>query len=231
MNSGTGISLLDMPDSQRPVEVLLAGRATPELLNDLVQCDSTFCYGCARREMTILFSDIRGFTTLSETLPPEDVLTFLNEYLSIMVKLVYRHHGIVDKYIGDGMMAIFLPSTVGGSESANAIHSALQMHQSLREACEKCFAILPKQHKLSIGVGIHRGPAVLGWVGAPDYRSFTALGDTVNTASRLVSAAEAGQVVCSESAFIHANQPDIPSVRRMIRVKGKRDEIGVRILI
>lgn len=177
-----------------------------------------------------MFSDIRGFTSLSETLPPEDALTFLNEYFTMMVKLVHRHHGIVDKYIGDGLMAIFLSSTVGGNESANAIHSALQMHQSLSETCERCFAILPKQHRLSIGVGIHRGPAVLGWVGASDYRSFTALGDTVNTASRLVSAAEAGQVVCSESAFIHANQPDIPFVRRTIRVKGKRDEIEVRIL-
>lgn len=211
-----------MRDVRKHVEVLLAGRATPELLNDLVSCDSTFCYGCSRRDMTILFSDIRGFTSLSETLPPEDVLTFLNEYFAMMVKLVNRHHGIVNKYIADGLMAMFLPSTAGGNESQNAIRAGLQMQKALRDACDKRFSILPIAHKLSIGVGIHRGPAVLGWVGHADYRSFTALGDTVNTASRLVGVAKQGEVVCSESAFVHAGDLRIKSIRRAIMVKGRK---------
>jgi class 3 adenylate cyclase len=140
---------------------------------------------------TVLFSDIRGFTQISEHFPPDELLPWLNEYLHEMTQCIMSHGGIVDKYIGDGIMAVFgVPfarETQGEiqHDAVQAIAASIEMHEKLiplnRSLAEKN---LPE---IKIGVGIHTGKVVAGSVGGKERLSYSVVGDTVNTASRLES--------------------------------------------
>ena len=133
---------------------------------------------------TILFSDIRSFTSLAETLNPQELLNFLNSYFRRMNKSIHKYHGFIDKFIGDAMMALFhLPQKERITEVESAVLAAIEMQKSIQ---------LYNQHRKSVGylpieagIGIHRGPIVIGTVGSEERMESTALGDAVNIASRL----------------------------------------------
>lgn len=136
-----------------------------------------------KTDAVVLFSDIRGFTSLSESLEPEQLIYVLNKYLSNMTKWIEHYGGIVDKFIGDAVMAFFLPDETN-SEDANqrAVNTALMMTEDLKHFNRT----LPDNIKgLKIGIGLHYGSLVAGLIGSPQKRSYTVIGDTVNTASRL----------------------------------------------
>jgi adenylate cyclase len=135
--------------------------------------------GGEKKELTVLFSDIRGFTTLSESLSPEELTSVLNDYLSAMTPHILEERGTIDKFIGDAIMAFWnAPLSVRNHEH-HAVVSALRMHDAL--------ARFNEEHgtTLAAGVGLHAGPAVVGNVGGQDRVNYTILGDTVNLASRL----------------------------------------------
>jgi adenylate cyclase len=129
----------------------------------------------SRLDVTILFSDIRGFTAFCESKDPAVVVDLLNEYMANMVKVIVDHHGQVNKFIGDGILAIF--SDEDGTKPGD--------HASRAVSCGSAMARVPGQFRT--GVGIHSGPAVVGNVGSADKMEYTVLGDTVNLASRLES--------------------------------------------
>jgi adenylate cyclase len=141
--------------------------------------------GGQRQVVTVLFSDIRGFTSRSEQMEPEQVTQFLNLYLEKMVNVVFSHGGTIDKYIGDGIMAIWNWPYPQPDHALRAAQAAVQMQQEVALAAEKWqemgFPVL------RVGIGIHSGHAVLGNIGAPQRMERTAIGDTVNVASRLES--------------------------------------------
>jgi class 3 adenylate cyclase len=140
--------------------------------------------GEGRRErVTVLFSDIRGFTKLSETMPPESVVSLLNRYFSRMVRVVFLHEGMLDKYIGDGMMVIFGAPVQCDDHALHAVHAALEMRQELEKLNEELES--QGQKPLSIGIGIHTGECVIGNIGTEQRLDYTAIGDTVNTTSRI----------------------------------------------
>jgi adenylate cyclase len=138
----------------------------------------------ARREVTLLFSDIRGFTTLSETRSPEEVIALLNRYFSLQVDVVFRHGGSLDKFIGDCIMAIWGAPLDDRDHAKHAVACALDMVDTLIAFRR---ALGAEDSGFDVGIGVHSGPAVVGLMGSQKRLEYTAIGDTVNLASRIES--------------------------------------------
>ncbi|MGZ6557905.1 MAG: adenylate/guanylate cyclase domain-containing protein, partial [Actinomycetota bacterium] len=131
----------------------------------------------------VLFADIRGFTRISEHAPPEKIVQLLNRYFSAMTDIIFAHGGTLDKYLGDGLMALFGAPTVTPSDAANALATAVAMQRRMiginLELQEEGFP------EIGIGIGLHTGEVTVGYIGSERRSEYTAIGDTVNTASRI----------------------------------------------
>ncbi len=175
---------------------------------------------------SVLFSDICGFTTLSEKMKPGQVVAFLNEYLTIMSKVIFSYNGSIDKYIGDGIMAVFGAPVSTPNHAMEATLAALEMKNqipALQEKFKKDFGI----QNFNIRIGINTGPVVYGNVGSPQRLDFTVIGDTVNTASRMESNAPKGGILVSISTYENIKAMVNTVSLGTISVKGKRDPVKV----
>ncbi len=152
-----------------------------------------------RRSVTVLFADLSGYTALSEQLDNEDVYFLIQEYLKLLANIVYRYDGFVDKYTGDGLMALFGAPVMQENNAELAVRAALDMHTELA----RLSARLPGRAgvELYMRIGLHSGSVIVGSVGSDLQMNYTAIGDTVNLASRLEQAARPGSILVSESVF------------------------------
>jgi adenylate cyclase len=171
-------------------------RFMPEyVVKQLLENPDSFRLGGVNQTITVLFADIRGFTSISENENPERVVGLLNKYFSAMTDIIFEHGGTLDKYIGDEIMALFGAPTATPEDAHNAVKTAIAMQKQLVE--------LRRQETefqgIAIGIGLHTGEATVGYIGTERRSEYTAIGDTVNVASRLQSNSAGGQILISEA--------------------------------
>lgn len=173
-------------------------RFMPEyVVQQLLNNPHSFRLGGVNQTITVLFADIRGFTAFSEREKPEKVVGLLNRYFSAMSEIIFDHGGTLDKYIGDGLMAIFGAPTASPADAMNAVKTAVAMQKRLAtlnpELETEGFG------RISVGIGLHTGEATIGYIGSDKRSEYTAIGDTVNLAARLESNARGGEILISEA--------------------------------
>ena len=155
----------------------------PELVSKLLNDPKSLKYGGSLQEVTVLFSDIRGFTTYSEKYKPEETVQILKEYLTAMVNTITANEGIVDKFMGDAIMALFGTPVKLENSALNACRTALMMRETLSELQAKWCK--EGREGLEIGIGINTGSAVVGNLGSEQIFDYTAIGDNINLGARL----------------------------------------------
>jgi len=209
-------------------ETLLDETSVREMLGQYVsprmveECSrESFCFGCERREVTVLFADIRNFTAMSEKMEPMAVGHLLNEHFTEMSEIVFGHEGMLDKFIGDGMMVLFGAPLSRPGDTDRAVACALRMQERFAELKERWKEGFPQTQGIGLGIGIHRGQAVVGNFGSKKRLFYTAIGDTVNFASRLESVARAGQVIVSGDVISHLKAEVEAKKLRPRKIKGK----------
>jgi adenylate cyclase len=198
-----------------------------DIINDLLANPEKIKLGGEEREMTILFSDIRGFTTISEKLSPKDLVALLNDYLTAMSNLIMKSQGVVDKYIGDAIMAFWGAPLENKKHATMACQSALAMVKCLgekRTEWQKSFGV-----DLNIGIGLNTGQVVVGNMGSEQRFDYTVMGDAVNLASRLESITKQYGVRIVASEFTYEQTKDIFVWRYLDKVAVKGKKTGVKI--
>ncbi|MEL3911516.1 adenylate/guanylate cyclase domain-containing protein [Treponema pedis] len=175
------------------------------------------------RDLCFLFTDIRGFTNLCETLPPKEVIPILNRYLDIETKIIFDNGGDVDKYVGDAMMAFFS----GPKKEINACKAAMEIRKAIRK--EQQASLTEGSPLISIGIGINSGPVVFGSIGSKTRKDFTSIGDTVNLASRLEGANKeyGSKSIISEAVYENLNDTFICRELDYVTVKGKTEPVRI----
>jgi adenylate cyclase len=184
-----------------------------------------------KRLVTVVFSDIRGFTTLSENTDPAMLLKLLNEYFEHMAKIIYENKGNLNKFIGDGLMIIYgapLSDESVSKDACNAVYSAIKMIKSVESLNEKWKKDYPEIN-ISIGVGIHTGEVIAGNIGSSQRLEYSALGDTVNLASRLegVNKEKKTTIIVSENTYNHVKDKFDFLQLGSVKVKGRTKEVNI----
>jgi adenylate cyclase len=173
--------------------------------------------GGTRKELAVLFSDVRGFTAYSENRSPEEVIQMLNHYLGYQAELVTKHYGSVDKFVGDEMVALFF----GDTALKRAIDCAIEIQQMTKVRRETDI------DKISIGIGINYGPVVLGNMGAKERMDYTVIGATVNLGARLCASAEPEQILIRKDLASWVDQTYQYGASKMMSFKGFSNEIDI----
>ena len=181
------------------------------------------------REITVLFSDIRGFTTLSEKRSPEQIVSLLNRYFSLQVEIIFRHGGTLDKFIGDAIMAFWGAPQDDPQHAAHAVAAALEMEQCLLRFKDE----LGEDGKdFDVGIGIHTGKAVVGFIGSDARMDYTAIGDTVNLSSRIEGLTKGvARILVSSDTVAHCQNAFDFSPTGSYKVKGRLQEVELFIPI
>jgi adenylate cyclase len=170
------------------------------VVEQIVESPDTLKLGGVTQQITILYADVCGFTTMSAKAHPEQVVEMLNRLFSSLTEIVFKNGGTLDKYIGDCIMALFGAPYVGERDAENAVRTAIEMRQAL-VALNEDFAELGFPH-VNLSIGLNSGPATVGYIGSERRTDYTAIGDSVNLAARLQTAAKPGQVLVSGSTAV-----------------------------
>jgi class 3 adenylate cyclase len=194
----------------------------PQVVQSILESRGDISLNPVRRDLVILFSDIRNFTTQCEELPPETIVGYLNEYFTHMVEVIFQHQGTVNKFVGDMIVALFgAPSPLVDSER-KAIEAAIAMQRQIQAIPTPWI-----RDNFHTGIGISSGEVIVGNIGSPQHLDYTAIGDEVNIASRLQSLAQGGQILVSRGIY-NATQ-DLFTFKEYgsMTVKGKKKSVEV----
>ncbi len=169
----------------------------PTVVEGLLADPRRVALGGERQLVTVLFADMHGFTTLSEQVPPEELIKILNVYLSLAARTILKYEGTLDKFMGDGAMAMFNAPLPQADHAWRAACAALTLQREVAAIAPK----LPLSQRLCFRIGLHTGEAVVGNIGTRELMNYTAIGDTVNVAKRLQENAEDNQILISRPTF------------------------------
>ncbi|MCK4782626.1 MAG: adenylate/guanylate cyclase domain-containing protein, partial [Desulfobacteraceae bacterium] len=197
------------------------------VVNEMLKNPDQLKLGGDEKDLSVLFSDIRGFTTIAEGLTPEDLVHLLNEYLTVMTDVVFNHDGTLDKYMGDAIMAIYGAPLDQPDHPARACRSALDMMTSLKELNEKW--ILEGKTPMDIGIGINTGMMMVGNMGSDQRFDYTVMGDAVNLGSRLEGANKnyKTNILISEYTYERVKDEFVCMEIDSVRVKGKTQPVKI----
>ncbi|MFN8375946.1 MAG: adenylate/guanylate cyclase domain-containing protein [Anaerolineae bacterium] len=187
----------DLRKQQAVIRATFERFVSPSVVEQLLRDPSQVKLGGKLQEVTVLFADLENFTGTSENADPEQLLTVLNSYHTMVVRIVQEHSGTIDKFIGDAVMALFNTPLEQVDHAGRAVLCALKIRESLVQFHEQ----LEPQFRMKINMGIHTGRAVVGNVGAHDVMDYTAVGDTVNVAARLQQMAHGGDIYISQVTY------------------------------
>jgi adenylate cyclase len=211
------------------VKSAFARYVSQQVMDTVLSSNSADLLRGNRRRISVLFSDIRGFSKMSERMAPEKVVQLLNEYFELMVEVIFHNHGTLDKFMGDGLMAIFGAPENDPYQEENALKAAVQMQQETAKLEEKWS--LEGIH-IRIGIGIHSGPAIVGTIGSSRRMEYTAIGDTVNVASRLEAATKelGANILISEHTYYGAKGAFAFKSMGTINIRGREEPLTVYAL-
>ncbi|OGU34554.1 MAG: hypothetical protein A3K13_04190 [Gemmatimonadetes bacterium RIFCSPLOWO2_12_FULL_68_9] len=197
---------------------------SPDLAKQIAEHGEEVKLGGQKRDVVILFSDIRGFTSMSEKMEPDDVALLLREYFTEMVEIIFRHGGTLDKFIGDAIMALWGAPFASEDDADKAMRAAIDMQRKLVELNQH-WAQTGKP-SVQIGIGINFGQVFAGNIGSEQRLEYTVLGDAVNTASRLCSKAGKGEIIISEPLHTRLKFPPQVEAREPLELKGKSQRVA-----
>jgi adenylate cyclase len=222
------VLVLDDITSEKRVKSSLSRYMSKDVVEQLLTGEGSLALGGVRQEASILFSDIRSYTTLTESQGAHEIVGMLNEYFSYMVDVIFEHQGILDKFIGDAIMAVFgAPFSRPDVDPANAVNAGLDMMKELARYNRE--RVARGQIAIDAGVGISSGEVVCGNIGSEKRMDYTVIGDGVNLASRLEGATKMYGASIMISEFTHAKTGGRFVTRELdtIRVKGKTKGVGI----
>ncbi|GIX40811.1 MAG: adenylate/guanylate cyclase domain-containing protein [Leptospiraceae bacterium] len=222
-----GFKALTEEENVKFIRTTFSKFVSQDIVEELLNNPDAIALGGSRKEVTVFFSDVRGFTTISERLTPEELVQLLNEYLSEMTELIIDYKGTIDKYMGDAIMAFWGAPIPNDDHAYYACVAALAQVRKLQELQERW-----KERNipvLNIGIGINTGPAVVGNMGSSRRMDYTLMGDTVNLGSRLEGITKVYGVQICISEFTYERVKDRVYARELdlVRVKGKLEPVRI----
>ena len=221
----TNIKLAKKAEEEAVARTQLSRLLSPNLVEEVVKGRAEVNLGGKLMDATVMFADIRGFTRLSEKLPPEMLMATLNQYFEIMVEVIFKYDGTLDKFIGDEIMAVWgapIPQDDHGQRAVRAAHEIRDRLRVFNEQRE-----VAGETALQIGIGINSGQMVAGYSGASQTLSYTVLGDAVNVASRLCSHAKPREILISDALHDRIAEEFEIDIREPVTFKGKSKPLGV----
>jgi adenylate cyclase len=183
------------------LERILGLWQSEQVVKQMLEDSSRLRPGGVRSTVSVLFADLSGFTPFSEAQEPEAVMEVLNQAFSRLTEVVFKHHGTLDKFIGDCIMAFYGAPIATGNDAVNAVRSALEMRRVFNDLKEQWGVGGPE---LGLAIGINTGDAIVGNIGSDRRMEYTVIGDTVNVAARLQDKATAGQILVGEGTYVKA---------------------------
>ena len=221
-------SFNDMAKSLREKEKIkraFSSYVARQVVDEILKHPDQYTFTGERRDVTVIFCDMRGFTPLTERLSPEEVVAALNDFYSLMIDLTIKNDGSVNKFLGDAVMAIFGAPTAYPDHCMRAVKTALAMQAGVAELSAQ--RVSQGKEPITIGIGISAGEAVAGTVGTENQMEYTVIGDRVNLAARLESNAKPGQILVSEETYRQVADRVSAQCLGPITVKGKEEQVTV----
>jgi adenylate cyclase len=198
---------------------------SPAIAQQVLEGKVAIQKGGEGRQTTVLFTDIRGFTSMSESENPQVIVDMLNEYFELMVEVIFKYEGTLDKFVGDEIMALYGAPVTHGDDAIRCVRTAVEMLEVLAEL--NAARVRAGAPEVRIGIGINTGHVVAGYIGSSKALEYTVIGDTVNTGARLCSVAKAGEIIISQSTYEQIGDRFDVVELPPVQVKGKSQALKI----